>query len=88
MSLKEAFTCRIYLSNISRDIVGKIVNRIASKYNVNVKVKESINVSDFYLVEFILNKPVNQNDVRRILVDEGIKDLNFKVDILKVKVPQ
>ncbi len=87
MGLKEAFTCRIYLSSTSRNIVDSIVSKIMSKYNVNVRVKESVNVSDFYLIEFTLDKPIDQRDVEEILINEGLRNFNFKVDVLKVKVP-
>ncbi len=87
MGLKEAFICRIYLSNVNREIVDKVANKIADEYNVSIKVRESNNVSDFYLIEFTSNKPIDQDNVKSILVNEGIKDLNFKVDVLKVKVP-
>ncbi len=87
MDLKEAFTCRIYLSSTSRSIVDSIVDKIMSKYSVNVRVKESINVSDFYLLEFTLDKPIDQRDVEEILINEGLRNFNFKVDVLRVKVP-
>ena len=85
MGLKEAFTYRIYLSSTSRNIVDSIVNKLTSKYSANVKIKESVNVSDFYLIEFTLNAPIDQRDVEEILINEGLRSFNFKVDVLRVE---
>jgi len=91
MSLREVYAYRIYLSSVERDVIDKTVNMlkklIGENNIINVNVKESEVINNFYLVEVYSAIKVDLSTINKEISRIGLNEYNFKVDIASVKKP-
>ncbi len=91
MSLREVYAYRIYLSSVEKDIVNKTINilkKLVGENNIiNINVKESKVVDNFYLIEVYSTIKVDLSIINKEISHIGLNEFNFKVDMALVKKP-
>lgn len=91
MSLREVCAYRIYLSSVEKDVVNKtisILKKLIGEDNIiNINVKESKVVDNFYLIEVYSTIKVGLNIINKEISHIGLNEFNFKVDMALVKKP-
>ena len=91
MSLREVYAYRIYLSSVEKDIVNKTINilkKLVGENNIiNINVKESKVVDNFYLIEVYSTIKVDLSIMNKEISHTGLNEFNFKVDMALVKKP-